>query len=157
MSDQREPRDSAASSDASAAADGSAAAEGSTAADGSAASARPTGKRAARRPRDTGTAAGSTAGSAGSTSGSTTAGKSVATASRVPGRQRAEATPKQNIFKRLRKFLREVVAELRKVIWPNRKQMVTYTAVVLVFVTFMVAYISGLDLAFIRGVQWLFG
>lgn len=153
MSDQREPRDSAASSDASAAADGSAAAEGSTAADGSAASARPTGKRAARRPRDTGTAAGS----AGSTSGSTTAGKSVATASRVPGRQRAEATPKQNIFKRLRKFLREVVAELRKVIWPNRKQMVTYTAVVLVFVTFMVAYISGLDLAFIRGVQWLFG
>ncbi|MBY6367812.1 preprotein translocase subunit SecE [Rhodococcoides corynebacterioides] len=151
MSDQREPRDSAASSDASAAADGSAAAEGS------AASARPTGKRAARRPRDTGTTAGSSAGSAASTSGSTTAGKSVATASRVPGRQRAEATPKQNIFKRLRKFLREVVAELRKVIWPNRKQMVTYTAVVLVFVTFMVAYISGLDLAFIRGVQWLFG
>ena len=86
-----------------------------------------------------------------------TAGKSVATASRVENRTRKEAAPKQNIFKRLRKFFREVVAELRKVIWPNRKQMVTYTIVVVVFVTFMVAYISGLDLAFIKGVTWLFG
>ncbi len=62
-----------------------------------------------------------------------------------------------NIFKRLRKFLREVIAELRKVIWPNRKQMVTYTSVVLVFVAFMVAFISGADMAFIRGIEWVFG
>ena len=62
-----------------------------------------------------------------------------------------------NPFKRLSRFLREVIAELRKVIWPNRKQMITYTSVVLVFVVFMVAFISGLDLAFIKGVSWLFG
>jgi len=62
-----------------------------------------------------------------------------------------------NPFKRLRKFLREVVAELRKVIWPNRKQMITYTSVVLVFVVVMVAFIGGLDVAFIKGVEWLFG
>lgn len=150
MSDQREPRDDAATDGSTdlPGGDADAAAAGSSA---PSSSARPTGKRAARRSRDTDSADG-TAGS-----GKTTAGKSVATASQVPGRQRAEAAPKQNIFARLRRFLREVVAELRKVIWPNRKQMVTYTAVVLVFVTFMVAYISGLDLAFIRGVQWLFG
>ena len=47
-------------------------------------------------------------------------------------------------------FLREVIAELRKVIWPNRKQMVTYTSVVLVFLVFMVALIGGVDLAFSR-------
>lgn len=146
MSDQREPRDDAATDGSTdlPGGDADAAAAGSSA---PSSSARPTGKRAARRSRDTDSAG----------SGKTTAGKSVATASQVPGRQRAEAAPKQNIFARLRRFLREVVAELRKVIWPNRKQMVTYTAVVLVFVTFMVAYISGLDLAFIRGVQWLFG
>ncbi|MFC7617963.1 preprotein translocase subunit SecE [Actinokineospora soli] len=55
------------------------------------------------------------------------------------------------------RFLREVVAELKKVIWPTRKQMITYTAVVLVFVAFMIAVISGLDLALGKGVLWLFG
>jgi preprotein translocase subunit SecE len=55
------------------------------------------------------------------------------------------------------RFLREVVAELRKVIWPTRKELVTYTAVVLVFVSFMVALIALLDIAFAKGVLWLFG
>ncbi|MDO3650114.1 preprotein translocase subunit SecE [Nocardia mangyaensis] len=62
-----------------------------------------------------------------------------------------------NPFKRILKFLREVIAELRKVIWPNRKQMVTYTAVVLVFVVFMVAFISGIDVVYVKAVDWLFG
>jgi preprotein translocase subunit SecE len=61
------------------------------------------------------------------------------------------------LFARLFRFLREVVAELRKVIWPTRKQMITYTAVVLVFVAFMVALIAGLDLALSQGVTALFG
>ncbi|SDE06080.1 preprotein translocase subunit SecE [Rhodococcus tukisamuensis] len=72
-------------------------------------------------------------------------------------KSKADAPRKENLFKRLRKFLREVMSELRKVIWPNRKQMITYTTIVLVFVSFMVAYVFGLDLAFIRGVRWLFG
>ena len=63
------------------------------------------------------------------------------------------ATP----FKRLFRFLREVVAELRKVIWPVRKQLVTYTVVVLVFVSFIVALVAGLDVAFAKGVLWLLG
>ncbi|MFD4183139.1 preprotein translocase subunit SecE, partial [Rhodococcus sp. NPDC058514] len=75
----------------------------------------------------------------------------------VATKAKPEKPRKENLFKRLRKFLREVIAELRKVIWPNRKQMITYTTVVLVFVAFMVAFISGLDLAFIKGVSWLFG
>lgn len=55
------------------------------------------------------------------------------------------------------RFLREVVAELRKVIWPTRNQLVTYTIVVLVFVSFMVALVSLLDFLFGRGVLFLFG
>jgi preprotein translocase subunit SecE len=64
---------------------------------------------------------------------------------------------RQGFFARIFRFLREVVAELRKVIWPTRKQMITYTAVVLVFVAFMVAVIAGLDFALTQGVLALFG
>ncbi|HTI21784.1 MAG TPA: preprotein translocase subunit SecE [Kutzneria sp.] len=62
-----------------------------------------------------------------------------------------------NVFKRLARFLREVVAELRKVIWPTRKNLLTYTIVVLVFVAVMVALVFGLDYAFFQGVAFLFG
>ncbi len=62
-----------------------------------------------------------------------------------------------SLLSRLSRFLREVVAELRKVIWPTRNQLVTYTIVVLVFVTFMVALVSLLDYVFGRGVLFLFG
>jgi preprotein translocase subunit SecE len=50
-----------------------------------------------------------------------------------------------------------VVSELRKVIWPTRKQMITYTGVVLVFVAFMVALVFGLDSAFAWGMFRVFG
>ncbi len=73
----------------------------------------------------------------------------------TPSRDRKESRP--SIFARIFRFLREVVAELRKVIWPTRKQMITYTAVVLVFVAFMVALIAALDLGLHQGVNWLFG
>ena len=59
--------------------------------------------------------------------------------------------------RKLVRFLREVVSELRKVIWPSRKQLVTYTIVVLVFVSFMVALVALLDFVFAQGVLFLFG
>jgi preprotein translocase subunit SecE len=64
---------------------------------------------------------------------------------------------KTSLPSRFVRFLREVVAELRKVIWPTRNQLVTYTIVVLVFVSFMVALVSLLDYLFGRGVLFLFG
>ena len=45
-------------------------------------------------------------------------------------------------------FYRQVVAELRKVVWPTQEQLVTYFLVVMVFVMFMMAFVSVLDLAF---------
>lgn len=45
-------------------------------------------------------------------------------------------------------FLRQVVAELRKVVWPTQQQLVTYFFVVLVFVVVVMLLVSMLDLAF---------
>jgi preprotein translocase subunit SecE len=61
------------------------------------------------------------------------------------------------LFARIGRFVREVVAELRKVIWPTRKELLTYTAVVVVFVTAMTTIILGLDFAFAKAVLWVFG
>ena len=57
----------------------------------------------------------------------------------------------------LLRFGREIVAELRKVIWPSRQELVTYTIVVLVFVVILVAIVAGLDIGFARLVLWIFG
>jgi preprotein translocase subunit SecE len=54
-------------------------------------------------------------------------------------------------------YLKQVIAELRKVIWPNRKQMVTYTSVVLAFLVFMVTLIGLVDLGLARLVLLVFG
>jgi preprotein translocase subunit SecE len=62
-----------------------------------------------------------------------------------------------NIFVRLVNFVREVVAELRKVIWPTRKELSTYTLVVVVFVIIMLAIVGGLDFGFAKLVLWSFG
>jgi preprotein translocase subunit SecE len=54
-------------------------------------------------------------------------------------------------------YLKQVVAEMRKVIWPNRKQMLTYTSVVLVFLAFMVALVGLTDFGLTRLVLLVFG
>lgn len=54
-------------------------------------------------------------------------------------------------------FYRQVVAELRKVIWPTRRELITYTTVALVFVLIMVGIISGLDFGFSQLVIRVFG
>ncbi|GAB2542153.1 preprotein translocase subunit SecE [Nocardia heshunensis] len=115
--------------------------------DDTAAVARPSGKRSARRSR----AASSTA----TIERPSEAAK--ATTKKSGKDKKAGRSGRGNPFLSLWTFLKQVVAELRKVIWPNRKQMVTYTSVVLVFVVFVIAFIGGLDVAFIKGVSWLFG
>ena len=54
-------------------------------------------------------------------------------------------------------YVRQVVAELRKVIWPGRRELITYTTVVIVFVAFIVALVAGLDLLFAKAVIAVFG
>ncbi len=58
---------------------------------------------------------------------------------------------------RLTLFLRQMVAELRKVIWPTRKELITYTWVVIVFVAVFAVIVGIFDLVFTRLVLQLFG
>ncbi len=64
---------------------------------------------------------------------------------------------RKGLFARIALFLRQMVAELRKVIWPTRKELITYTWVVLVFVVIMAGLIALFDLALARVVFALFG
>ena len=61
------------------------------------------------------------------------------------------------IGSRIATYNRQVVAELRKVIWPTRNELVTYTIVSIVFVTAMVALVSLYDFVFTKGVLAVFG
>jgi preprotein translocase subunit SecE len=54
-------------------------------------------------------------------------------------------------------FLRQVMFELKKVVWPTKEQMVTYTAVVVVFVIIMGLIIAALDFVFVQLVLLVFG
>jgi preprotein translocase subunit SecE len=47
-----------------------------------------------------------------------------------------------------RQFLKEVRTELKKVAWPSRKEVATYTVVVLISVFFVTAVVFGLDYGF---------
>ena len=76
---------------------------------------------------------------------------------RKPKKAKKSGEPSSNPFVFVFTYLRQVVAELRKVIWPNRKQMVTYTSVVLVFLIFMVTLIGLVDLGLAKLVLLVFG
>jgi len=53
--------------------------------------------------------------------------------------------------------VREIISEMRKVLWPARTELVTYTIVVIIFVVIMVAIVAGLDLGFAKLVLKIFG
>ena len=61
------------------------------------------------------------------------------------------------LFARIGLFVRQVIAELRKVVWPTRSQLITYTTGVLVFVIGMMVIVGVLDLLVSQIVLWLFG
>ena len=57
---------------------------------------------------------------------------------------------------RIARFIREVVAEMRKVNWPSRKELLTYASVVIVFVVIMMSIVGGLDYVFAWVVSHVF-
>ena len=60
-------------------------------------------------------------------------------------------------FARIALFIRQVFSELRKVVTPTRRELFSYTAVVLVFVVIMMAIVAGLDFGFGWLVNLVFG
>ena len=53
-------------------------------------------------------------------------------------------------------FVREVRSELRKVIWPTRKELITYTTVAVIFILIMVGLVTGADTVLTKAVFYIF-
>jgi preprotein translocase subunit SecE len=64
---------------------------------------------------------------------------------------------RRNPFARIALFIRQVLTELSKVVRPTRRELLSYTGVVIVFVVIMMAIIYGLDFVFAAVVAWVFG
>ncbi len=56
-----------------------------------------------------------------------------------------------------RQFVKEVIAELRKVAWPSRQEVIAYSWVVLIAVTAIATLIYAMDFVFTKAVLALFG
>ncbi|GAA3984474.1 MULTISPECIES: preprotein translocase subunit SecE [Streptomyces] len=69
------------------------------------------------------------------------------------GGKRAKKGP----LKRLALFYRQIVAELRKVVWPSRNQLTTYTTVVIIFVVIMIGLVTLIDYGFSNAAKYVFG
>ncbi|MBL1113758.1 preprotein translocase subunit SecE [Streptomyces sp. 110] len=69
------------------------------------------------------------------------------------GGKRAKKGP----FGRLALFYRQIIAELRKVVWPTRNQLSTYTSVVIVFVVIMIGIVTVIDYGFNNAIKYVFG
>jgi preprotein translocase subunit SecE len=65
--------------------------------------------------------------------------------------------PVSRLFSAISLFVRQILDELRKVVRPTRNELWNYTLVVIVFVSFMMALVSVLDLGFSRLVALVFG
>jgi preprotein translocase subunit SecE len=93
----------------------------------------------------------------------TATGRTLSRTRSAPARSKPAARPRQregeglNLIGRMIRFVREVVAELQKVIWPTRKELITYTTVVVVFVATIATIVALLDLGFAKLVLLVFG
>jgi preprotein translocase subunit SecE len=64
---------------------------------------------------------------------------------------------KKGPLKRLALFYRQIVAELRKVVWPTRNQLTTYTTVVIIFVVIMIGLVTVIDYGLDNAAKYVFG
>ena len=71
--------------------------------------------------------------------------------------KKGEGGHSRNPFAFVWNYLRQVAAEISKVIWPSRSQMVNYTIVVLLFLAFMTTLIGLVDLGLAKLVLLVFG
>ncbi|WP_159601848.1 preprotein translocase subunit SecE [Agromyces humi] len=75
----------------------------------------------------------------------------------VVANAKRDRASRRNPFARMALFIRQVIAELKKVVTPTRKELVSFTVVVLVFVIIMMALVWGLDQIFGWLVLYVFG
>ncbi len=54
-------------------------------------------------------------------------------------------------------FLPVIIAQFRKVVWPTRNQLTTYTTVVIVFVVIMIGLVTVIDYGLNHAAKYVFG
>jgi preprotein translocase subunit SecE len=118
---------------------------------------RPTGKRSRQRVTDVDVDVESSDEVEDSKESKTSATAKKAAADKKAKKPKKPGDRTANPFVFLYNYLKQVVAEMRKVIWPNRKQMLTYTSVVLVFLAFMVALVGLADFGLTKLALLVFG
>jgi preprotein translocase subunit SecE len=57
---------------------------------------------------------------------------------------------------RIGRYVREIISEMRKVLWPSRSELITYSIVVIIFVVIMIAIVAGLDIGLAKLVLKVF-
>ncbi|EAR24736.1 preprotein translocase SecE subunit [marine actinobacterium PHSC20C1] len=75
----------------------------------------------------------------------------------VVAKAKKDSEQRRGPFGRMALFIRQVIGELKKVVTPTRRELVSFTVVVLVFVVIMMGIVSGLDFGFSALVNFLFG
>jgi len=85
------------------------------------------------------------------------ASKDVETTDDVVTQAKVDRAQRRGPFAAIALFIRQVFGELRKVVTPTRKELFSYTGVVLVFVVVMMILVSVLDFVFGLGVGYVFG
>ena len=70
---------------------------------------------------------------------------------------KASSAPTKKERTKPRQFIKEVIAELKKVAWPTRQETIAYSIVVLVSVVVIATLIFGMDFVFTEAVLALFG
>ncbi len=68
----------------------------------------------------------------------------------APRQQKSSKDEGLSLFGRIRKYLREVRSELKKVNWPTRQELTTYSIVVFGMTTILTLVVFGMDWAFNR-------
>ncbi|WP_353808588.1 preprotein translocase subunit SecE [Agromyces sp. SYSU T00194] len=75
----------------------------------------------------------------------------------VVAKAKQDRAERRNPFARIALFIRQVIAELKKVVTPTRRELVSFTIVVLVFVLIMMGIVWALDQVFSWLVIYVFG
>ncbi len=65
------------------------------------------------------------------------------------------AKTKDPFFRRIWHFLKEVRAELKRVSWPTREQMVAFTTVTMITTVALTAFVFAIDIGFKEGLLYI--
>lgn len=66
-----------------------------------------------------------------------------------------QTAKKPGFFAKISKYFKETKAEMKKVSWPNKEQLMHNTLIILVFIAIITIILSVLDVGFAKLFQWL--